>query len=63
MDHVVDRHLADQPVVLVDHGGADEVVFLEHQADLFLVEHDGNQGLVALHHICQRDRTRRAHDP
>ncbi len=63
MDHVIDRHLADKPIVLIDHGSADQIVFLEHQADLFLVEHDRDERLIALHHVCQRYIARRTQHP
>ena len=63
MDHVIDRHLADQPAALVDHGGGDQRVFLEHQRDLFLIHLNRDQRLVAFHHVGQRDLARRGQNP
>jgi hypothetical protein len=47
----------------VHDGGGNQRVLLEAQRALLPVHRDGDQGLVALHHIGQRDAARRAQDP
>ena len=63
VDDVVDGDHADQPPALIDHGGGDQGIFLEAERDLLLVHVDRDQGLLALHHVGDRDPPRRAQDP
>ena len=37
VDDVIDRQHADQPPVLVDHGGGEQIVLLELEGDVLLL--------------------------
>ena len=63
VNDIVDGQLAHQPSAVIDHGGADQRVFLESQRHLFLIHVGRDQRLVALHHVKQRDVARRAQNP
>ena len=62
VDHVVDGEHADQPLVLVDDGGRQEVVLLELARRLFLVHGRRNRVPGLMHDVFDLDRALGAQD-
>jgi len=63
MENVVDRDHPDQAAVIIDHGGRDQIIFLETQGNFFLVHVDRDQRLLALHDIGDGNVARGPQDP
>ena len=62
VDDVVDRDHPDQPVLVVDHRGGHQRIFLKAQRDVFLVHVDRDQRLFARHNLADRRVARSAKD-